>query len=309
MGRLRRSFRARRRTPKPPSRRSAPPERIRSASSSSIPSRLHRRRQPASRSAGDLAMSDEVGASSRPDPPSMTSDIATPLLIALRSRLRQTVIWSSSVALMVVYFIASRLGARDGGGLTTAPLELLDLALILGWSTASLGDRPALPGQPRANLFGSARPVLHSSRFFTLLRVGVGLADALVVLVGMLVIAVACGFPPRTPREWAYVAGTSALIGVATSLQVEIIWMFSNRAIALLAAALLTATALHVAHASPSAPIALLGRLGFPVSALVSATEEPFRLDLAARALAAGVTYDLALVATLLALSGNRARG
>lgn len=236
-------------------------------------------------------------------------DLVTPFVIALRARLRQAVIWSSSGSLLVIYFITSRLRARDGGGRGSGALELLDLALLLSWATAALGDRPSLPGLPRASLRRSDRLPSGSALSLTLLRLGVSAADAFVVLAGVAVISTACGFQPRLAREWVLLLGGTALIGAATSIQLEIIWMFSNRAIALLAAALLTIVALQLAHAAPSTPIAFLGRLGFPVSALVSATEEPFRLDLAARALLAGVTYDLALVATLLALSGNRARG
>jgi hypothetical protein len=254
-------------------------------------------------------MAFETATASPKAPTGVRPDLTTPLTIALRARLRQAVIWSSSVVLMVIYFITSKLRGRDGGGHAADFLEILDLALLLSWATASLGDRPSLPGLPRRSL---RRPDLlfrHSASSLTLLRVGVALADALVVVVGTVAVSAACGFAPRGPREWLYVVEVSILIGASTSLQLELIWMFSNRAIALLAAALLTAAALHFTHAGPSAPGALLGRLGFPVSALASATEEPFRLDLAARALAAGVAYDLALVATLFALSGNRARG
>lgn len=240
---------------------------------------------------------------------SLRSDLLTPFAIAFRARLRNTVIWSSSASLLVIYFITSRLRVRDGGGPASGPLELLDLALILGWATASLGDRPSLPGVSRASLRRPDRLLSGSALNLALLRVGISIADALVVLVGVVAISTVCGFQPSLAREWVVLLGGTVLIGSATSIQLEIIWMFSNRAIALFVAALLTIVALQLVHTAPSTPVAILGRLGFPVSALVSATEEPLRLDLAARALLAGVTYDLALVATLLALSGNRARG
>ena len=143
----------------------------------------------------------------------------------------------------------------------------------------------------------------------TALRLGTALADALVVVVGTLLTCVTCGLLPGSASAAMLVFVTAALIGAATSLQIDVMQLFANRSVVLVVTALLTATAMHLVHSAPSMPAALLGRLGFPVSALASATEEPLRLDLAARALLAGVTYDLALVVTLLALSGNRARG
>jgi hypothetical protein len=239
----------------------------------------------------------------------MTPDLLTPFAIAVRSRLRQVVIWTSSFSLVSVYFIASRLRSHDGGGVSLGHLESLDLSLLLGWSTASLGVRPAFSGS-----ISSARPLNHHRDFdasltLTSLRLGTAVADALVVAIGTCVIAITCGFMPVSAPEAALVLVAAGLIGAATSLQFDVTSLFVNRAVVLVVTALLTASAMSLVHSAPSVPVALLGRLGFPVSAVASATEEPLRLDLAARALLAGVTYDLALVATLLALPGNRARG
>ena len=139
--------------------------------------------------------------------------------------------------------------------------------------------------------------------------VGVAIADAVVVGVGAGVIAIVRGVPLHSMGEFGFILATTAIVGAATSLQMEILRKFAKRAVVLVVTALLTAAAVQLAHSDVGGVVALFGRFGFPVSALASASEEPLRLDLAARALSAGVTYDLALMATLLALPGNRARG
>lgn len=239
----------------------------------------------------------------------MTRDVVTPLAVSMRVRRRQSIIWSAIAIFIVVYFIASRFSSHLGGGRGATATDLLELALLLSWSVASLGFRTSIPGLSLPVPVRPARLFPDGAITLPLLRIGTAIIDAVVVLTGAVLVAAICGLAPRSPREAALLLLGASLIGISTSLQVEIIRMFANRAITLLATALLTAAALHLVHATPSLPAALLGRLGFPVSALVSATEEPLRLDLAARALAAGVTYDLALVATLFALPGHRARG
>jgi hypothetical protein len=239
----------------------------------------------------------------------MTRDIATPLTVSMRVRLRQTVIWSAIAIFIAIYFMASRISSRVGGGRGGAATDLLELALLLSWAVASLGFRTFLPSLALPAPARSTRLFPEGAITLPLLRFGTAVIDALIVVAGTLLVAAICGMAPRGPREATLLLMGAVLIGASTSLQLEIMRLFANRAMTLLTTALLTAAALLLVHATPPLPAALLGRLGFPVSALVSATEEPLRLDLAARALAAGVTYDLALVATLFALPGHRARG
>jgi hypothetical protein len=217
--------------------------------------------------------------------------------------------WTSTALFMALYFMSSLLHPRRVDGRGAAALELLDLLLLLGWSTAALGFRPSISDR-KPNLAAGRVPAgLEFPSSAAALGVGVTLADTLVVVVGSLLVALVGAIPLRSMGELGLVAGAAAVVGAATSLQFEIVRTFSRRAGILIVTALITVATLQVARADLPGPVALLRWLVFPVSGLASATEEPLRLELAARALSAGAVYDLALIAVLLALPGHRARG
>jgi hypothetical protein len=94
----------------------------------------------------------------------------------------------------------------------------------------------------------------------------------------------------------------TAPVFAAASLQMELARRFTPRPVALLLTALVAmATLVHSASASTFG-LDLAGGLLFPVSAAARAAEEPLGLKLAVRAAMPGALYDLALLATLLAL-------
>ena len=217
--------------------------------------------------------------------------------------------WTSTALFMALYFMSSLIHPRRVEVRGAAALELLDLLLLLGWSTAALGFRPSLVVRTPTSMGRGAAPILEFPSPSAALSVGVTLADTLVVMAGSLLVALVGAIPLRSMGEIGLLVGVAAVVGAATSLQFEIVRMFSRRAGILIVTALVTVATLHVAHADLPGPVAFLRWLVFPVSGLASATEEPLRLELAARALSAGAVYDLALIAVLLALPGHRARG
>jgi hypothetical protein len=239
----------------------------------------------------------------------MTTDLLTPISIAVATRLRQASIWMSTCFFVALYFIASLIHARPQGARGEGAQEFIDLLLMMSWTTAALGFRPSLPVRHSHADSATGWDSQTSRAISATVAVGVALADGLVVIVGAALIAFLGGMPGRSVGAFGLGMAAAATVGVSASLQWEVVRSFGKRAAVLVVTALATLATLHAAHADLPAPLALLGRLLFPVSALASGTEEPLRLDLAARALSAGVTYDLALIATLLALPGHRARG
>lgn len=89
----------------------------------------------------------------------------------------------------------------------------------------------------------------------------------------------------------------------------ELARSFAHRSLALILTAILMLATLVHGVAGPTPGLDLVGGLLFPVSGVVRAAEEPLGFELAVRATLAGVLYDLALFATLLALRPIRARG
>lgn len=96
---------------------------------------------------------------------------------------------------------------------------------------------------------------------------------------------------------------------IAFSLQLDLARRFSGRSVALILTALVTVASLVQGSGTSGGGLGPFGGLLFPVSGVVRAAEEPLGFELAARAILPGVLYDLALLAALLALRPNRARG
>jgi hypothetical protein len=89
----------------------------------------------------------------------------------------------------------------------------------------------------------------------------------------------------------------------------ELALSFAHRSLALILTALLMLATLVHGVAATTPGLDLVGGLLFPVSSVARAAEEPLGFELAVRAILAGVLYDLALFATLLALRPIRTRG
>jgi len=237
------------------------------------------------------------------------TDLRTALAIGLRSRLRQVSIWIPSASVFVFYVIDYSIRALGGNGHATASTERFSAWLVVAWLTSATGLR-VLPDRGQIIPWRTGGVTRNRMRTISVgVLVGAATADGLVVGIARAVSDPAQRLSEQSASSAALQVLVVALVGAALSLQFELALAFVSRALALLATAAATALTLTAGAFSWGGAFAGWGALLFPVSDLARTAEEPFRIELAVRAILAGATYDLALVAALLALLPIRARG
>jgi hypothetical protein len=226
----------------------------------------------------------------------------TPLSIAALNRLRQPAVWIPPIALSLFYFASSSIHSSVQALRPRALLDFVAVTLMVGWLVAATGSRDPLrsPESEASNFYSCG--LLRSLLFTSMTVLGRTAADATVGVGGMALLALAPGAPAGSPFQEVLLLVAAAPAFAAASLQMEIARRFAPRPVALLLTALVAmATVVHAASASTFG-LDLAGGLLFPVSAAARAAEEPLGLKLAVRAAMPGALYDLALLATLLAL-------
>jgi hypothetical protein len=202
----------------------------------------------------------------------------------------------------ILYFASSSIHSSIHADRPVTPLDFVAVTLVVGWLVAATGSRDpgSSPEMEASNVASSGS--LRCLVFTSMTTVGRAAGDSVVGVGGMALLAFAPGAPAGSMTQGLLLLVAAAPVFAAASLQMELARRFTPRPVALLLTALVVmATLVHAASAS-TIGLDLAGGLLFPVSAAARAAEEPLGLKLAVRAAMPGALYDLALLATLLAL-------
>ena len=229
-------------------------------------------------------------------------DVWTPVSIAALSRLRQPAVWIPPIALSILYFASSSIHSSVQAVRPRAPFDFVAVTLMVGWLVAATGSRDPLrsPEIEASNFYSLG--LLRGLLFTSLTVLGRTAADATVGVGGMALLALAPGAPSGSRFQGVLLLVATAPVFAAASLQMELARRFTPRPVALLLTALVAMATLVLSASASTFGLDLASGLLFPVSAAARAAEEPLGLKLAVRAAMPGALYDLALLATLLAL-------
>jgi hypothetical protein len=232
----------------------------------------------------------------------------TPFSVSFAGRIRQPSIWIPPSAIVLLYYISSYVHSSHPLTFTGDGRGFVAFALLLGWLIASSGTRDAVKCVALGSINFSSSASLLGTFSYSMTLLGSMAAELVVGVGGAALLALPSHSPDGLGAPRAALLIAVIPVFTSASLQMELALSFAHRSLALILTALLMlATLVHGVAAAPPG-LDLVGGLLFPVSGVARAAEEPLGFELAVRATLAGVLYDLALFATLLALRPIRTR-